>query len=164
MKTNQVIFIMGVSGTGKSTIGERIAKKLELPFYDGDNHHPAQNIEKMEKGIPLTDGDHLDWLIELNKLAKHELQNNSCIISCSALKQHHRDLLTKSIQKQSTWIYLHGSYQLIVERRASRDNHLIKANLLKSQFEMLEVPVSCIKIDVKHSIDQIVSIAINQLL
>ena len=79
---------MGVSGCGKSTIGKLLSQELSIPFFDGDDFHPEENIIKMSSGIPLNDDDRYGWLVRLNDLAKEQLQKNSCIIVCSALRHH----------------------------------------------------------------------------
>jgi 6-phosphogluconate dehydrogenase len=92
-----VIFMMGVSGVGKSTIGALLAKQLEIPFFDGDDYHSEANILKMSQGQPLTDHDRHDWLHALNTLAVAQLKTNSCIIACSALKASYRTILETTI-------------------------------------------------------------------
>ena len=92
IKTN-VIFIMGVSGVGKTTIGNLLSKTLNIPFFDGDDYHSESNIVKMSNAEPLNDDDRFGWLKTLNELAINQLKNNSCIILCSALKKSYRDIL-----------------------------------------------------------------------
>ncbi|MRT94334.1 NADP-dependent phosphogluconate dehydrogenase [Ancylomarina sp. 16SWW S1-10-2] len=145
---NNVIFIMGVSGCGKSTIGELLSEELSVPFFDGDDFHPQSNIEKMSNGIPLNDEDRYDWLVTLNELAKKQLQKNSCVIVCSALKKSYRDILNRNIQNQVKWIHLSGSFDQIFERLKNRKHHFMSSDLLQSQFDTLEEPENAIEINI----------------
>ena len=147
MTANTVFFITGVSGTGKSTIGERVASELRLVFEEGDSYHPVASVEKMSAGIPLEDADRWDWLTHLNKIAKDHLANDrSAIISCSALKASYRALLceglgkglseeltgrqaeekknplAKSVQSNVRFIYLHASTDTIGQRLKQRQH------------------------------------------
>ena len=97
---------MGVSGSGKSTIGKLLSQEFNIPFFDGDDFHPKENIEKMSSGQPLNDNDRQSWLEVLNGLAIKELEKSNCIIVCSALKQKYREILSQNIETQTNWIYL----------------------------------------------------------
>ena len=152
---------MGVSGVGKTTIGKLLSQELQIPFFDGDDFHPKENIAKMSNGIPLNDDDRNGWLQTLNKLAKDELKNNSCIIVCSALKQKYRDILTEGVEAH--WVYLKGSFQQIKERLEARSNHFMSSKLLESQFETLEEPIESIEIDINLSPTEIVKTLKNKL-
>jgi len=158
-----VIFIMGVSGVGKSTIGNLVSEKLSLPFFDGDDFHPGNSIKKMAEGQSLTDDDRYEWLINLNTLAKEQIQNNSCIIACSALKESYRDLLKKDIETQVKWILLSGSFDQIFNRMKQRKGHFMPASLLKSQFETLEEPLDALSIDIKNSPEEITNIIVDEI-
>ena len=125
MNLNKVIYIMGVSGCGKSTIGKLLSQRLKIPFFDGDDFHPQSNIDKMSSGVPLNDQDRYDWLVTLNELAKQQLQNNSCIIVCSALKKTYRELLSTDIKNQVKWVHLAGSLNQIFVRLNQRENHFM---------------------------------------
>ncbi|MFD2290120.1 NADP-dependent phosphogluconate dehydrogenase [Mariniflexile gromovii] len=145
---NQVIFIMGVSGCGKSTIGKLLSEKLNIPFFDGDDFHPQSNIDKMSSGMPLNDEDRYGWLVALNQLANKQLKNNSCIIVCSALKKSYREILSTDIQNQVKWVHLAGSFNQIFERLNNRANHFMSSDLLQSQFDTLESPKEALEINI----------------
>ena len=114
---SQIIFIIGVSGVGKSTIGSLLASSLQIPMFDGDDYHPESNIRKMASGEPLNDKDRLSWLQQLNTLATTQLKNEgSCVIVCSALKQAYRDILSNGISSSVRWFFLDGSFDLIQQR------------------------------------------------
>ncbi len=152
---SKVIFIMGVSGCGKSLIGQQLAKELDIPFVDADDHHPEANIEKMSQGIPLNDEDRIPWLNELNRIAKVQY-SQGCVIACSALKEEYRLRLMNSIESQAVWVYLKGSYDQIFERMNRRENHFMGSIMLQSQFDTLEEPDNAITISVKDSPEAIV--------
>ena len=147
---------MGVSGSGKSTIGKLLSQEFNIPFYDGDDFHPKENIEKMSSGRPLNDKDRQSWLEALNGLALKELKKSNCIILCSALKQKYREILIQNIETQSEWIYLSGSFDLISKRLNSRENHFMTSDLLKSQFDILEEPRDALRVDISLSPNEII--------
>lgn len=147
---------MGVSGCGKSTIGNLLSKALDIPFFDGDDFHPLSNIDKMSIGVPLNDEDRYDWLITLNKLAKKQLGSGSCVIVCSALKKSYREILSTNIKTQVKWVHLSGSFNQILERINNRKNHFMSSALLKSQFETLEIPENALEINISLSPEDIV--------
>jgi len=153
---NQVIFFMGVSGSGKSTVGNLLSQTLNIPFFDGDDFHTKSNIDKMSSGIPLNDEDRYDWLITLNKLAKEQLVNNSCIIVCSALKQSYREILGADIQNKVKWVHLVGSFEQILGRLNKRADHFMSSALLKSQFDTLENPENALEINTRLKLKDIV--------
>ncbi len=146
---------MGVSGSGKSSVGQLLANELSVPFIDADDHHPLANIEKMSQGIPLNDHDRKPWLDQLHEIAVDHL-NSGCVIACSALKEDYRKRLTQSIASHVLWIYLKGSYEQIFERMKNRKDHFMAAEMLRSQFETLEEPQNAINIGIADSLDIIV--------
>ncbi|SNQ42465.1 NADP-dependent phosphogluconate dehydrogenase [Cellulophaga lytica] len=149
---------MGVSGVGKSTIGSLLAKELSIPFFDGDDYHPKENILKMSKGEPLNDNDRLGWLQTLNKLAIQQLKNKGCIIVCSALKESYRTILSATITQHTKWVFLKGSFNLITERINARKDHFMSSDLLKSQFYILEEPKNAITVSISLTPNTIVKV------
>lgn len=154
---------MGVSGCGKSTIGQLLSQELNIPFFDGDDFHPQSNIDKMSRGVPLKDVDRHGWLVLLNELAKKQLQVNSCIIVCSALKKSYRDILNTGIQNQAKWFYLEGRFNQILERIDKRENHFMSSNLLRSQFDTLEEPEGAFKVNISLNPEEIIEKFTNKL-
>jgi len=150
-----IIIIFGVSGSGKTTIGKTLSTALKMPFYDADNFHPQKNIDKMHSGIPLTDKDRQPWLKILSKKIKLWKKNSDAILACSALKEDYRKTL-KGNNDDVKWIFLNGSFELIKSRMQKRKNHFMKPELLKSQFNTLEIPNYAIDISVNQKPNQIV--------
>lgn len=143
-----IIFIMGVSGSGKSTIGELLATKLELPFFDADDFHPIENVAKMKAGNPLNDKDRAPWLDNLNELAKEQLGKKGAIITCSALKEKYRIRLEKGLLVVPEWVFLNGDFEMILKRINQREGHYMPASLLQSQFDALEIPANAFEVDI----------------
>jgi len=154
---------MGVSGVGKSTVGKLLSKALNIPFFDGDDFHPAENITKMSEGLALNDTDRQGWLQTLNKLAVKQLRTTSCIIVCSALKKCYRDILQTNIKEHTKWVFLDGSYNQIKERIDKREGHFMNADLLRSQFDTLEPPMEALRINIDLSPLNIVDIISKEL-
>jgi carbohydrate kinase (thermoresistant glucokinase family) len=153
---NHIIFIMGVSGSGKTTIGKLLSLKTGIPFFDGDDFHSADNKAKMRSGTPLNDNDRKQWLQKLNTLTIEQYNLKGAIIACSALKEKYRTALSKNIDHPK-WIFLQGTYELIHERMKKRD-HFMPVQLLQSQFNDLEIPASAFTINIKNGPDKIVEI------
>ncbi len=152
----QTIILMGVSGCGKTTVGKRLSQALGWPFIDGDDFHPTENIAKMSRGIPLNDGDRGPWLAKLHDLVADYLQSGkSMILACSALRQKYRDQL-KEGNPGTLVVYLKGDLDLIFRRIATREDHYMKAKMLRSQFDTLEEPADAITVDIDKSLEEIV--------
>lgn len=147
--SNPIVFIvMGVSGCGKSTIGQLLASELKIPFFDGDDYHSKHNVEKMSNGNPLNDEDRKGWLQNLNELAK-EHSYTGAVIACSALKQKYREQLRDG-QANMQFVHLEGSKEEILERMQERKGHFMPSKLLDSQFETLEIPVDALNVSIKE--------------
>ena len=140
---------MGVSGSGKTTIGRLLSEKTGIPFFDGDDFHSAANKEKMKAGNPLTDADRQGWLQSLNKLAIEESVKRGAIIACSALKEKYRKLLSENLDNPA-WVFLKGSFEIISHRMKNRTGHFMPPELLQSQFDTLEVPHSAIIVQIDN--------------
>lgn len=150
------VIVMGVSGSGKTTIGKAIAEQLGCRFYDGDDFHPTAIVAKMVAGIPLTDEDRAGWLAALAALIQRGLQQGeSGVIACSALKEKYRQALCVDAG-QVKFVYLKGSYEVILGRMQNRQAHYMKPAMLQSQFETLEEPQGVLTVDITLSPDVIV--------
>lgn len=137
----RIIVVMGVSSSGKSTVGAAVARRLHAPFLDGDGYHPPANVEKMRNGIPLTDKDRWPWL-EALATALHTAADRKGVAvgACSALRRSYRDYLIKKAGEPILFVYLHGTREVIGERIAHRHHEYMPASLLDSQFATLEEP------------------------
>ncbi|MDX2228690.1 MAG: gluconokinase [Leptolyngbyaceae cyanobacterium bins.349] len=146
-----IIVLMGVSGVGKTTIGTLLAADLNIPFYDGDDFHPPDNIAKMRQGLPLDDRDRGSWLETLHDLMQtlNDAQQ-SAVLACSALKASYRHRLQGDLTNVR-FVFLQGNYELIRQRLQQRQHHFMSADLLKSQFETLEQPEGVLAIEVKEA-------------
>jgi gluconokinase len=150
-----IVVLMGVAGAGKTTVGRALAQALGCPFLDADSLHPLANIEKMARGIPLTDADRAPWLAAVRaSLESAFAQGHNLVIACSALKQQYRDFLSARVPV--IWVYLKGTEELIRSRLEHRREHFMKARMLASQFADLEEPSSAIVVDVLSPPDLIV--------
>ncbi|MGQ0812290.1 MAG: gluconokinase [Nitrospiraceae bacterium] len=151
-----VIIIMGVSGSGKSTVGSLLASALRWEFVDADAFHSLSNIEKMRRGISLTEEDRDPWLHELQREIVQWLKDDrDVVLACSALKAAHRDLLQCDPQRVRL-VYLKGTFGLIEQRLLQRPHHFMPEGLLESQFVALEEPRNAITVDAAEQPDRIV--------
>jgi gluconokinase len=139
-----IVVVMGVSGSGKSTIGQLLASRLGFPFLDADEFHPPENVAKMAAGTPLTDADRQPWLELLN--GKLRAQENA-VLACSALKESYRQILSMGLA-DCRFVHLRGSLELIRSRLAERKHRYMPASLLESQFATLEPPASALTVDI----------------
>lgn len=152
-----VIILMGVTGSGKTTIGRMLSEQLGWKYYDADDFHSAANIEKMHGGIPLNDEDRRPWLESLRELIRGSLERDeNIVLACSALKESYRDLLV--LDDRVHLIYLKGDYELIRKRLSERHGHYMNPKLLDSQFETLEEPTDALPVDVSSTPEEIVKI------
>lgn len=151
-----IIILMGVSGCGKTEIGQRLSGQLGWPFFEADAFHPRDNIDRMSRGDPLDDADRWTWLENIRQqIDQCEQDDQNAVIACSALKQSYRDLLAKDTC-DVRFVYLHGDYDLIHKRLTARRGHFMKAQMLDSQFATLEPPTHALTIDVDQTPDTIV--------
>lgn len=136
-----IIVLMGVSGSGKSTVGKILASQLNWSFVEADDFHPAANKEKMHAGLPLNDQDRQPWLDRLqHRIDDAWSRRENIVLACSALKDAYRDFLEEHHPEAVWYVYLHGSEDLIRQRLAQRKGHFMNPSLLHSQFETLEEP------------------------
>lgn len=153
---------MGVSGSGKTTVGELLAVKIGIPFFDADDFHSQANKEKMKAGLPLNDKDRENWLQNINQLAIAQQQLKGAVIACSALKEKYRTVLGSSVRKP-LWVFLQGNYDMIFERLKKRRGHYMPASLLQSQFESLEIPADAITVGIEKEPVEIVELIYKRL-
>lgn len=155
-----ILVLMGVAGSGKTSIGRRLAQTLGWQFIEGDDFHPVANVTKMTKGSPLTDTDRLPWLTALRqKIEQFQARNISAIVACSALKQSYRAILQGDDRPSVQFIYLQAHPDTVRSRLVQRHNHFMKADMLASQFATLEPPDDTLTIqtDAYPSIDAVVA-------
>lgn len=149
-----VFILMGVSGSGKTTIGKRVAAELELPFYEGDEFHPPENIAKMSSGIPLTDQDRVPWIDALVSALNAQGSGNA-IVACSALSRFVRERIRAGLEQPVKFIWLAGRPEVIEERLRKRGQHYMKAGMLASQFAALQVPNTADRVNIEQPIEQV---------
>jgi carbohydrate kinase (thermoresistant glucokinase family) len=135
-----LVVVMGVSGSGKTTVGRLLAQRLGAEFLEGDDLHPPRNVERMAAGIPLTDADRRDWLLEIaQQLADARAGNHGLVVSCSALKRSYRDVL-RAASPALAFVHLNADRALLETRMDARTDHFMPASLLDSQLQTLEPP------------------------
>ncbi|MGO6671952.1 gluconokinase [Rhizobium leguminosarum] len=167
MNRPHAIIVMGVSGCGKSSVGEKLAEALHLAFVEGDALHPSANVEKMSKGIPLTDEDRMPWLDRIGEDIKASLEKGEgIIVSCSALKRLYRDRLRAAAGGNLFFVYLEGSRALLMKRMGERKGHFMPVSLLDSQLATLQVPTGepgVVTVDIDDTVDGIAATALKSL-
>ena len=159
---SRYVVLMGVSGSGKSSVGEKLSPLVGLPYKDGDDMHPQSNIDKMESGTPLNDEDRAPWL---KNIGEELAASDGLMIGCSALKRSYRDLI-RSYCPEAVFVHLAGDFELLSERMKVRTGHFMPASLLKSQFEtleQLEPDQKGVVIDIAPSKEEVVQAAANYL-
>ena len=159
LKNKNIIIVMGVSGSGKSTVAKALSKKLGYQFLEGDEFHSESNINKMKNGIALNDKDRIPWLRDLSKML-FKFKSNGTVLSCSALKKSYRKILSKNVPANNLiWIYLKCGTK-VLEKRINNRNHFMPLSLLKSQINTLEEPQDAIFLEdsltIKEQIDEII--------
>ena len=151
-----IVFLIGVAGSGKTTVGLALAAALEWEFHDADAFHPHANIEKMGRGVPLTDPDREPWLDTLVELVRQlRRSETNAVIACSALKQRYRGRL--AVDSTVRFVMLHGPPDLLRDRIRCRDAHFMPPSLLESQLDDLELPgPDALRLDVDAPVDELV--------
>jgi gluconokinase len=147
---------MGVSGAGKTTVGKLLARDLAWTFIDADDFHPRSNVDKMRRGVPLTDEDRRPWLAALRRRIEAACASReNVVLACSALKHAYQHYLEDAGADCVHYVYLQGSEELIRERLAARTGHFMNPGLLHSQFEALEPPEHALTVDVTPAADAV---------
>jgi gluconokinase len=150
-----IVAIMGVTGSGKTTEGSLLAKRLGWEYIDADDFHSATNKDKMHRGIPLTDADRMSWLEAIHeKLEQADREHRNLVLGCSALKQAYREKLFRGLDVRL--VYLKGDYQLIAQRLRARKGHFADEHILAAQFADLEEPSDALVVDIHGEPEQIV--------
>ncbi|KAJ8116091.1 hypothetical protein ONZ43_g4517 [Nemania bipapillata] len=169
---HHIWLVTGPAGCGKTTVAEHLSQCLDLKYLEGDAYHPPANIEKMGNGIPLTDADRWDWLTLLREESLKQLASGArgVVLTCSALKRKYRDVIRVAPYFSNDvclhFIYLHAPEAVLLERVGLRQGHYMGANMVRSQFEILEPPTAdetdVISIDVSGPISQVLEVALEQ--
>jgi gluconokinase len=154
-----IYVVMGVSGSGKSTVAEALAQRVGGEFLDADAYHSPENVAKMSQGIPLTDADRAGWLQVLAQELKNRTGTKPVVLACSALKEAYRRVLR--VSPGVVFVYLKGSFEVIEARMKARPGHFMKPGMLESQFQALEEPTagpgtSTLAVDVRLPVSEIV--------
>ena len=159
------IIVMGVSGCGKSCVAQALAARLNGHFMDGDDFHPPANVERMSRGVALTDADRLPWLAAINQTIRESQPDTGVnVVACSALKRLYRDVLSKSTAV--LFVHLAGDFALIEARSKARKNHFMDVGLLQSQFDTLETPGGdehVVTVNIDSPLDVVIDDAVKQV-
>lgn len=150
----ELIVVMGITGSGKTTIANRLATVLSLPFLDADDFHTKENIMKMSRGMALTDEDRWPWFAAIVEYVLHS-HRHQFVLACSALKQSYRDYLSQRLNTKFIFLSIDGEQAF--KRLSERSSHFMPASLVKSQIETLEIPEGAIEIDATNGIETIVN-------
>jgi gluconokinase len=157
-----IVVVIGVAGSGKTTVGTMLANAMNCPFLEGDSLHSTENIAKMSHGIPLTDADRVPWLAAIHARIRARFERGQdLVVACSALKHRYRTVLAEGVP--ITWVYLKGSIELIRARLRHRSSHFMKVDMLASQFAALEEPSDALVVDVSASPRTILERILSQL-
>lgn len=156
-----IIVVMGVCSCGKTLIGKMLAKELDISFYDADDFHSAESVEKMRSGSTLDDNDRMPWLRRMAEKMPEWEHDGGAVLACSALKESYRKILKGA--REVHFVYLKGSKELIVERMRNRKAHYMPVSLVDSQFATLEEPADAVVADIAEPPDEIVRYIIEQL-
>jgi gluconokinase len=151
-----VTIVMGVSGSGKTTVGKQLAGRIGVPFYDGDDFHSAANVAKMASGTPLTDADRHDWLETLAADIAQWQAAGGAVLACSALKEAYRQTLQHLAPQPLQWVFLDGSRELLHSRLQQRHGHYMGVGLLDSQLATLEKPTYGLCLSIENTPEQLV--------
>jgi gluconokinase len=158
-----IVVLMGVSGSGKTTVGQLLAQRLGWPYLDADDYHPPSNVEKMRSGTPLSDADRWPWLDRMNGLLRERAAGGAdLILGCSALRQVYRERLAAGLP-DVRWVHLKGSFELIHSRLLARQHRYMPASLLQSQFATLEEPADALTVDVGDTAEAAVAAVLRGL-
>lgn len=158
-QAGDVIIVMGVSGSGKTTVGELLAERLKLPFHDADDFHSAANIAKMKAGHPLTDDDRRDWLADMAAAIVGWQAADGAVLACSALKEAYRRTLQGQAPRPLKWVFLDGPDAVLYARLEARRGHYMKARMLDSQLQTLERPAYGLRVSIEEKPEE----AVNQI-
>jgi gluconokinase len=173
-KYHHIWLVTGPAGCGKSTVAEYLANALGIPYIEGDKFHPKSNVDKMTNGIPLTDADRWDWLTALREESTRQLQSgyDGVVLTCSALKRKYRDVIRVAGYFDHSlllhFIYLDAPESVLLKRVAARQNHFMSADMVQSQFDILQPPMAdetdVIKIDVTRPVDVVKAEALSKVI
>lgn len=159
-----IVLVMGVSGSGKSTIGRRLAERMDATFLEADEFHPPANVAKMAGGAPLTDEDRWPWLDALaDGIRRVQAEGRTVVVACSALKQAYRERLLAGHSDHAHIVHLAGEPTLIAERMAARSDHFMPPSLLSTQIATLESPDDAVTVDISAPPDTLVEMILRNL-